>query len=142
MRDHRNNVIAMVERARSAEGRCTYFGDIAVIDPDGADANLWSSLRKVEQLRPDFDPHVVAIATRAAIDAVSPRMTLEAESTSTTTLVKSLRQSTWPPVWTHAVAISGQGAVRPDQQSVSYGRQPPLRSKFSLDAGPWPCSPS
>jgi TetR/AcrR family fatty acid metabolism transcriptional regulator len=79
MRDHRNNVIAMIEIARSAEGRRIFFGDGDVIDAVGALADAFSGLQKAGQFRPDFDPHVMATAIRAAIDAASPRLASDPE---------------------------------------------------------------
>ncbi len=74
MRDHRNNVIAMVEIAGSADGRRLYYGDTDVIDAVGALDQLLSGLQTADQLRRDFDPRVMAIAIRAAIEAASPRL--------------------------------------------------------------------
>ena len=77
MRDHRNNVIAMVEIARSAEGRRIFYGDADVIDAVRALEHGLSGFQAAGQFRPDFDPHVMAIAIRAAIEAVSPRLALD-----------------------------------------------------------------
>jgi hypothetical protein len=79
MRDHRNNVIAMVEIARSAEGRRIFYGDTDVVDAVRALERLLSGFQTAGQLRPDFDPHVMAIAIRAAIEAASPRLALDPE---------------------------------------------------------------
>ena len=79
MRDHRNNVIAMVEIARSAEGRRIFYGDTDVVDAVRALEHLLSGFQAAGQFRPDFDPHVMAIAIRAAIEAASPRLTLDPE---------------------------------------------------------------
>jgi AcrR family transcriptional regulator len=77
MRDHRNNVIAMIEIARSAEGRRIFYGDTDVVNAVGALEAGLSGFQAGGQLRPDFDPHVVAIAIRAAIEAASPRLALD-----------------------------------------------------------------
>ncbi len=79
MRDHRNNVIAMVEIARSAEGRRIFYGDTDVVDAVRALEHLLSGFQTAGQFRPDFDPHVMAIAIRAAIEAASPRLALDPE---------------------------------------------------------------
>ncbi len=77
MRDHRNNVIAMVEIARSADGRRIYYRDTDVIDAVGALQQLLSGLQTAAHLRGDFDPRAMAIAIRAAIEAASPRLALD-----------------------------------------------------------------
>ncbi|MGH3402422.1 MAG: TetR/AcrR family transcriptional regulator [Streptosporangiaceae bacterium] len=79
MREYRNNTIAVVEIARSAEGRRIFLSDRDTIDAVQALADLLSGLQKGGQLRPGFDPGVMAIAVRAAIDAVSPRLASEPE---------------------------------------------------------------
>ena len=40
---------------------------------------MLSGFQTAGQLRPDFDPHVMAIAIRAAIEAASPRLALDPE---------------------------------------------------------------
>ena len=77
MRDHRNNVVAMIEIARSAEGRHTYHGDPDVVDAVGALEQLLSRLQRAGELRPEFDPYAMAIAIRAAIEAASARLALD-----------------------------------------------------------------
>jgi hypothetical protein len=79
MRDHRNNVIAMIEISRSAEGRRIFSGDTAVVNAVGALEHALSGFQTAGQFRPDFDPHVMAIAIRAAIEAASPRLALDPE---------------------------------------------------------------
>jgi AcrR family transcriptional regulator len=79
MRDHRNNVIAMIEIARSAEGRRIFQGDMAVINAVSALEHALSGFQAAGQFRPDFDPRVMAIAIRAAIEAASPRLALDPE---------------------------------------------------------------
>jgi TetR/AcrR family transcriptional regulator, fatty acid metabolism regulator protein len=79
MRDHRNNVIAMIEIARSAEGRRIFYGDTDVVNAVGALEQGLSGFQTAGQFRPDFDPRVVAIAIRAAIEAASPRLALDPE---------------------------------------------------------------
>jgi TetR/AcrR family transcriptional regulator, fatty acid metabolism regulator protein len=79
MRDHRNNVIAMIEIARSAEGRHIFYRDTDVVDAVGALEHALSAFQAAGQLRPDFDAHVMAIAIRAAIEAASPRLAVDAQ---------------------------------------------------------------
>ncbi|MGA9775967.1 MAG: TetR/AcrR family transcriptional regulator [Candidatus Dormiibacterota bacterium] len=77
MRDHRSNVIAMLEIARSAEGRRVFYGDTDVVNAVGALEHGLSGFQEGGQLRSDFDPHVMAIAIRAAIEAASPGLALD-----------------------------------------------------------------
>jgi AcrR family transcriptional regulator len=79
MGEHRNNVIAMIEIARSGEGRRIFYGDADVVDAVGALEHVLSGFQAAGQFRPDFDPHVMAIAIRAAIEAASPRLALDPE---------------------------------------------------------------
>ena len=79
MRDHRNNVIAMVEIARSAEGRSIFYGDTDVVDAVRALEHLLSGFQAAGQFRPDFDPQVMAIAIRAAVEAASSRLAVDPE---------------------------------------------------------------
>ena len=79
MGEHRNNVIAMIEIARSPEGRRIFYGDTDVVDAVRALEHLLSGFQTAGQFRPDFDPHVMAIAIRAAIEAASPRLALDPE---------------------------------------------------------------
>ncbi|MGH2871709.1 MAG: TetR/AcrR family transcriptional regulator [Solirubrobacteraceae bacterium] len=79
MRGYRNKTIAIVEIARSAEARRIFLSDSDTIDAVQALADLLSGLQRGGQLRPDFDPRVMAITIRAAIDAVSPRLASEPE---------------------------------------------------------------
>ena len=79
MRDHRNNVLAMIEIARSNEGRRIFSKDASVVDAVPALASVLSTLQASGQLRSDFDPHAMAIAIRAAIEAASPRLASDPE---------------------------------------------------------------
>ncbi len=74
MRDHRSNVIAMTEIARSTEGGRSYQEDTAVLNAVGALEHGLSGFQTAGQFRPDFDPHAMAIAIRAAVEAASPRL--------------------------------------------------------------------
>jgi hypothetical protein len=69
----------MIEIARSAEGRRTFYGDTAVVNAVGALEGPLSGFQAAGQFRPDFDPHVMAIAIRAAIEAASPLLALDPE---------------------------------------------------------------
>jgi AcrR family transcriptional regulator len=79
MRDHRNNVIAMIEISRSADGRRIFYDDTAVVNAVGALEGPLAGFQAAGQFRPDFDPHVMAIAIRAAIEAASPLLALNPE---------------------------------------------------------------
>jgi AcrR family transcriptional regulator len=79
MRDHRNNVIAMIEISRSADGRRIFYDDTAVVNAVGALEGPLAGFQKAGQFRPDFDPHVMAITIRAAIEAASPLFALNPE---------------------------------------------------------------
>lgn len=77
MREHRNHMVAIVEIARNgvtADGQRRFYGDA---DVDAAVQILEQHLarfRAAGELRPDFDPRVMAVAIRAAIDAVPRRL--------------------------------------------------------------------
>jgi AcrR family transcriptional regulator len=79
MRDNRKDLIAVLEIARSADGRRLFYGDSDVVDAVRALEHLLSGFQAAGQLRPDFDPHSMAIAVRAAIDAVPSRLVPEPE---------------------------------------------------------------
>jgi TetR/AcrR family transcriptional regulator, fatty acid metabolism regulator protein len=79
MRENRRGLIAVLEIARSADGRRLFYGDSDVIDAVRALEHLLSGFQTAGQLRPDFDPHVMAITIRAAIDAVPSRLAPEPE---------------------------------------------------------------
>lgn len=79
MREHRTDMIAILEITRSADGRRIFQGDPQVIDAVRALEHLLSGFQTAGQLRPDFDPYVVAIALRAAIDTVPSRLALDPE---------------------------------------------------------------
>ena len=79
MREHRKDMIAILEITRSADGRRIFQGDPHVIDAVRAVEHLLSGFQTAGQLRPDFDPYVVAVAIRAAIDTVPSRLALDPE---------------------------------------------------------------
>jgi hypothetical protein len=77
MREHRNHMVAIVEIARgglTADGQQRFYGDA---DVDQAVQILERHLARFQSeggLSPDFDPRVMAVAIRAAIDAVPRRL--------------------------------------------------------------------
>ncbi len=77
MREHPNYMVAIAEIARNgltADGQQRFYGDA---DMAGFARELESALSSIQaggDLRPDFDPQVMAIAIRAAIDAVPRRL--------------------------------------------------------------------
>jgi TetR/AcrR family transcriptional regulator, fatty acid metabolism regulator protein len=77
--ENRKDLIAVLEIARSADGRRLFYGDSDVVDAVRALEHLLSGFQKAGQLRPDFDPHVMAITVRAAIDSVPPRLARDPE---------------------------------------------------------------
>jgi AcrR family transcriptional regulator len=79
MRENRQGLIAVLEIARSADGRRLFYGDSDVVDAVRALEHLLSGFQGAGQLRPDFDPHVMALAIRAVIDAVPSRLAHEPE---------------------------------------------------------------
>jgi len=79
MREHRKDMIAILEITRSADGRRMFQGDPHVIDAVRALEHLLSGFQTTGQLRPDFDPYVVAVAIRAVIDTVPSRLALDPE---------------------------------------------------------------
>jgi hypothetical protein len=70
-------VIAMIEIAGSAEGRRICYGDTDVVDALRALEQPLSGFQTAGQFRPDFGPHVMAIAIRAALEAASPRLAMD-----------------------------------------------------------------
>jgi AcrR family transcriptional regulator len=76
MRENRNHVVATVEialNARAADGSRLY--DFSVQDAGvAALEQLLAHFQDTGEFRADFDPHVVAMAIRAAIDAVPSRL--------------------------------------------------------------------
>jgi AcrR family transcriptional regulator len=77
MREHRNHMVAIVEIARgglTADGQQRFYGDA---DVDEAVKILEEHLARFQaqgELRPDFDPRMMAVAIRAALDAVPRRL--------------------------------------------------------------------
>jgi AcrR family transcriptional regulator len=79
MREHRKDMIAILEITRSADGRRIFQDDPHVIDAVRALEHLLSGFQTAGQFRPDFDPHAVAIAIRAIIDTAPSRLALDPE---------------------------------------------------------------
>jgi AcrR family transcriptional regulator len=75
MGEHRNHLIAVVEIARGTRAGGDQLIRRPVLDA-GARAlqEMLGGFQGSGELRSDFDPQVVAIAIRAAIDAVPPRL--------------------------------------------------------------------
>jgi AcrR family transcriptional regulator len=77
MKEHRNHMVAIVEIRRGGitpDGQERFYGHA---DVDEAVQTLEQHLvhfQAVGELRPDFDPLVMAVAIRAAIDAVPGRL--------------------------------------------------------------------
>lgn len=59
--------------------RRIFYGDTDVVDAVGALEHGLSGFQTAGQFRPDFDPHVMAIAIRATIEAASPRLAQDPE---------------------------------------------------------------
>jgi AcrR family transcriptional regulator len=77
MRDHRNYMLAIAEIRRSgltADGRQRFYGDADMDEFARELEDALSSFQADGHLRADFDPQVMAIAIRAAIDAVPHRL--------------------------------------------------------------------
>jgi hypothetical protein len=58
----------------TADGQQRFYGDADVDVAVHELEDVLSSLKAGGDLRPDFDPHIMAIAIRAAIDAVPRRL--------------------------------------------------------------------
>jgi AcrR family transcriptional regulator len=77
MREHRNHMVVIVELARgglTADGKQRFYGDADVDEAVQILAQHLAHFQAVGELRPDFDPLVMAVAIRAAIDAVPRRL--------------------------------------------------------------------
>ena len=82
MREHRNAMVAIVEIARNGglmtDGRVRVDGR-EVDDATRLLEELLAGLQAEGELRRDFDPGVMAVAIRAAIDSVPHRLVRDAE---------------------------------------------------------------
>jgi AcrR family transcriptional regulator len=77
MKEHRNHMVAIVEIARygvSADGQSRFYGDADVDAAVQALEALLTRFQAAGELRGDFDPRVMAVTIRAAIDAVPRRL--------------------------------------------------------------------
>jgi AcrR family transcriptional regulator len=79
MREHRKDMIAILEITRSPDGRRIFQDDPHVIDAVRALEHLLSGFQTAGEVRTDFDPYAMAIAIRAAIDTVPSRLALDPE---------------------------------------------------------------
>ena len=80
MRDHRSHMAAILEIARNAitaDGHRRFYRDGEVGRAERLLGELLDRFQAAGQLRPDFDPTVMAVTIRAAIDAVPPRLVFE-----------------------------------------------------------------
>ncbi len=74
MREHPNYMVAIAEIRRNGltpDGREMYFGDTNVNEFAGDLEALLSKIQAAGGLRSDFNPRVMALAIRSAIDAVA-----------------------------------------------------------------------
>ena len=77
MREHRNHTVAIVEIARgglTADGQQRFYGDADVDEAVNILEQHLARFQSQGELRPDFEPRVMAVAIRAAIDAVPRRL--------------------------------------------------------------------
>jgi TetR/AcrR family transcriptional regulator, fatty acid metabolism regulator protein len=77
MRDHRNHMVAIAEIARigaAAGEERRFYRNADVGRAERLLADFLARFQADGQLRPDFDPKAMAVAIRAAIDAVPPRL--------------------------------------------------------------------
>ncbi len=77
MREHRNYMVAIAEIRRNgltADGGQSFYGDANVDEFTGELENLLAMIQAAGGLRPGFDPKIMAMAIRSAIDAVARRL--------------------------------------------------------------------
>lgn len=81
MAAYRNHLVAIVEIARGSRRPDGSAGfDRSALEGSATGlARLLSGLQAAGELRPDFDPQLMAMAIRAAIDAVPPRLARDPE---------------------------------------------------------------
>jgi AcrR family transcriptional regulator len=80
MREHRNHLIAIVEIGRNGttpDGQRRFDGDADVDAAVRILEQLLARFQTAGEFRSDFDPRVMAVAIRAAIDAVPPRLSFD-----------------------------------------------------------------
>jgi AcrR family transcriptional regulator len=81
MREHRNHMVAIVEIARGGlivDGQQRFYGDADVDEAVNILEQHLARFQSQGELRPDFEPRVMAVAVRAAIDAVPRRVAHDA----------------------------------------------------------------
>jgi AcrR family transcriptional regulator len=77
MREHPNYMVAIGEIRRgglTADGQEKFYGEANIDEFSGELENFLSKIRGAGGLRSDFDPKIMALAIRAAIDAVARRL--------------------------------------------------------------------
>jgi AcrR family transcriptional regulator len=77
MREHPNYMVAIGEIRRgglTADGQDRFYGEANVDEFSGELESFLSRMRGVGGLRSDLDPKIMALAIRAAIDAVARRL--------------------------------------------------------------------
>jgi TetR/AcrR family transcriptional regulator, fatty acid metabolism regulator protein len=77
MREHRNHMMAIVEIARNgvtADGQRRFSSGIDAGRAERLLGDLLAGFQVAGELRPDFDPSLMAVAIRGAIDAVPSRL--------------------------------------------------------------------
>jgi TetR/AcrR family transcriptional regulator, fatty acid metabolism regulator protein len=77
MREHRNYMVAIAEIRRNgltADGGERLYGDANTSEFAGELENLLAMIQAAGGLRSDFDPKIMALAIRAAIDATAGRI--------------------------------------------------------------------
>jgi TetR/AcrR family transcriptional regulator, fatty acid metabolism regulator protein len=82
MREHPNYMVAIAEIRRNgltADGEEMFFGDANVNEFAGELEILLSKIQAAGSLRSDFNPKVMALAIRSAIDAVARRQAQNAD---------------------------------------------------------------
>jgi TetR/AcrR family fatty acid metabolism transcriptional regulator len=77
MREHRNYMVAIAEIRRNgltADGRERFYGDANADEFAGELENLLAMIQAAGGLRPGFDPKIMAMVIRAAIDAAARQL--------------------------------------------------------------------
>jgi len=78
MREHPNYMVAIGEIRRrgglTADGQERFYGEANIDEFSGELENFLSRIRGAGGLRSDFDPKIMALAIRAAIDAVARQL--------------------------------------------------------------------
>ena len=77
MKEHRNYMVAIVEISRgglTADSQERFYGSADVDEAVQILEQHLANFQSASELRPDFNPRVMAVAIRAAIDAVPRRL--------------------------------------------------------------------